>query len=134
MLLVLRLNFIDFLLFSLEPNHYVSVDYLFYAWALVHCRCGFIYHNLEKEILKNIFVEVKNKFETALGIFRKEKITIDPDDPAAVSQYANVMKTVREKKKKLKLMQELSDCLTFCLSLNEIFFDFSPLKERKCLA
>lgn len=42
-------------------------------------------------------MEVKNKFETALGIFRKEKITIDPDDPAAVSQYANVMKTVREK-------------------------------------
>ncbi|KAE8665739.1 putative ATP synthase 24 kDa subunit [Hibiscus syriacus] len=49
-------------------------------------------------MLKNIFLEVKNKFETALGVFRKEKITIDPDDPAAVSQYANVMKTVREKR------------------------------------
>ena len=48
-------------------------------------------------MLKGIFYEVKNKFETALGILRKEKITIDPDDPAAVSQYAKVMKTVREK-------------------------------------
>lgn len=50
-----------------------------------------------KEMLKNIFLEVKNKFETAMGILRKEKITIDPEDPAAVTQYAKVMKTVREK-------------------------------------
>ncbi|XP_043710699.1 probable ATP synthase 24 kDa subunit, mitochondrial [Telopea speciosissima] len=49
------------------------------------------------EMLKNIFLEVKNKFETALGILRKEKITIDPADPAAVSHYAKVMKTIREK-------------------------------------
>lgn len=48
-------------------------------------------------MLKNIFLEVKNKFETALGVLRKEKITIDPDDDAAVAQYAKVMKTVREK-------------------------------------
>lgn len=48
-------------------------------------------------MLKNIFLDVKKKFETALGILRKEKITIDPNDPAAVSQYANVMKTIREK-------------------------------------
>lgn len=50
-----------------------------------------------KEMLKGIFLEVKKKFETALGILRQEKITIDPEDPAAVQQYANVMKTVREK-------------------------------------
>ncbi|XP_071914192.1 probable ATP synthase 24 kDa subunit, mitochondrial isoform X2 [Coffea arabica] len=50
------------------------------------------------EMLKSIFLEVKNKFETAIGIFRKEKITIDPDDPAAVSQYAKVVKTVRDKR------------------------------------
>ncbi|XP_021275243.1 probable ATP synthase 24 kDa subunit, mitochondrial [Herrania umbratica] len=49
------------------------------------------------QMLKDIFLEVKKKFETALGILKKEKITIDPDDPAAVSQYAKVMKTVREK-------------------------------------
>lgn len=48
-------------------------------------------------MLKSIFLEVKKKFETAMGILRKEKITIDPDDPAAVAQYANVMKTIREK-------------------------------------
>lgn len=52
---------------------------------------------LEKAMLKNIFVEVKNKFETAIGILKKEKITIDPEDPAAVSHYAQVIKTVREK-------------------------------------
>ncbi|KAG6481372.1 hypothetical protein ZIOFF_057972 [Zingiber officinale] len=48
------------------------------------------------EILKNIFYEVKNKYETAFGVLRKEKITIDPDDLAAVSQYAKVIKTIRE--------------------------------------
>jgi len=48
-------------------------------------------------MLKSIFYEVKNKFETAIGILRKEKITIDPNDLDAVSQYAKVMKTVREK-------------------------------------
>ncbi|RXH75683.1 hypothetical protein DVH24_039382 [Malus domestica] len=48
------------------------------------------------EMLKNIFLDVKKKFETALGILRKEKITIDPEDPAAVSQYAKVMKTISE--------------------------------------
>jgi hypothetical protein len=49
-----------------------------------------------EDLLKGIFFEVK-KFETALGVLKKEKITIDPDDPAAVSQYAQVMKTVKEK-------------------------------------
>ena len=48
-------------------------------------------------MLKGIFAELKNKFETAMGVLKKEKVTIDPDDPAAVSQYANVMKTVRQK-------------------------------------
>ncbi|KAF9593400.1 hypothetical protein IFM89_022661 [Coptis chinensis] len=47
-----------------------------------------------KEMLKSIFLEVKNKFETAIGVLWKEKITIAP---AAVTQYTNVMKTVREK-------------------------------------
>ncbi|TYH57951.1 hypothetical protein ES332_D08G122800v1 [Gossypium tomentosum] len=74
---------------------------------------------LKKEILKNIFVEVKNKFETALGIFRKEKITIDPDDPAAVSHYANVMKTVREKKKMSSLEKERQDFLSTIEALKE---------------
>lgn len=50
-----------------------------------------------QDLLKGIFFEVKKKFETALGVLKKEKITIDPDDPAAVSRYAQVMKTVREK-------------------------------------
>lgn len=48
-------------------------------------------------MLKGIFLEVKKKFETAIGILRTEKITIDPEDPAAVAHYAKVMKTVREK-------------------------------------
>lgn len=42
-------------------------------------------------------MDVKNKFETAMGILRKEKITIAPEDPAAVEQYAKVVKTIREK-------------------------------------
>lgn len=31
-----------------------------------------------------------------MGVLRREKITIDPEDQSAVAQYANVMKTVRE--------------------------------------
>ncbi|KAF2293128.1 hypothetical protein GH714_037418 [Hevea brasiliensis] len=49
------------------------------------------------EMLKNIFLDVKKKFETAIAILRKEKITIDPEDPAAVNQYAKVVKTIRDK-------------------------------------
>jgi hypothetical protein len=48
-------------------------------------------------MLKDIFREIKQKFETAIGVLRKEKITIDPENPAAVSHYAKVMKTIREK-------------------------------------
>ncbi|XP_057971156.1 probable ATP synthase 24 kDa subunit, mitochondrial [Malania oleifera] len=83
------------------------------------------------EMLKNIFLEVKNKFETALGILRKEKITIDPDDPAAVSQYAKVMKTVREKANLFSESQRIQytiqtrtegilDARTYLLTLKEI--------------
>ncbi|KAJ7945319.1 MALE GAMETOPHYTE DEFECTIVE 1 [Quillaja saponaria] len=83
------------------------------------------------EMLKNIFLEVKKKFETALGILRKEKITIDPDDPAAVAQYAKVMKTVREKadlfseSQRIQYTiqtrtQDIPDARTYLLTLKEI--------------
>ena len=83
------------------------------------------------QILKNIFLEVKNKFEAAVGILRKEKITIDPDDPAAVSQYAKVMKTVREKagleSESERIMYtieeetvDIDDVRTYLLTLQEI--------------
>ncbi|KAM0848324.1 hypothetical protein ACQ4PT_054458 [Festuca glaucescens] len=49
------------------------------------------------DLLKGIFFEVKKKFETALSVLKKEKITIDPDDPTAVAGYAQVMRTVRDK-------------------------------------
>ncbi|KAK7318527.1 hypothetical protein RJT34_03230 [Clitoria ternatea] len=83
------------------------------------------------QMLKNIFVEVKNKFETAIGILKKEKITIDPEDPAAVSHYAKVMKTVREKANLLSESQDIlstieletqdiPDARTYLLTLKEI--------------
>ncbi|GMH06650.1 hypothetical protein Nepgr_008490 [Nepenthes gracilis] len=83
------------------------------------------------EMLKNIFLEVKKKFETAIGILRKEKITIDPDDPAAVAQYAKVMKTVREKADLFSESQRIQytiqtrtqgipDARTYLLTLQEI--------------
>ncbi|KAL9252876.1 putative ATP synthase 24 kDa subunit, mitochondrial [Drosera capensis] len=83
------------------------------------------------EMLKNIFLEVKNKFQTALGVLRKEKITIDPEDPAAVSQYAKVMKTVREKanlfseSERIKYTiqtrtQDIPDARTYLSTLQEI--------------
>lgn len=83
------------------------------------------------EMLKNIFLDVKKKFETALGVLRKEKITIAPEDPAAVSQYANVMKTVREKADLFSESQRIAytietrtagipDAQTYLLTLKEI--------------
>ncbi|MED6213897.1 hypothetical protein PIB30_097797 [Stylosanthes scabra] len=82
-------------------------------------------------MLKSIFVELKNKFETAMGVLKKEKVTIDPDDPAAVSQYANVMKTVRQKANLLSESQsiqgiieietqDIPDARTYLLTLQEI--------------
>jgi len=83
------------------------------------------------EMLKNIFLEVKKKFETAMGVLRKEKITIDPEDPAAVEQYEKVMKTVREKadlfseSQRIKYTietrtQGIPDARTYLLTLREI--------------
>ncbi|KAK2991868.1 hypothetical protein RJ640_013043 [Escallonia rubra] len=83
------------------------------------------------EMLKNIFLEVKNKFETAMGVLRKEKITIAPEDPAAVSQYAQVMKTVRAKadlfseSQRIQYTiqtrtQDIPDARTYLLTLREI--------------
>ncbi|KAJ8765460.1 hypothetical protein K2173_014582 [Erythroxylum novogranatense] len=83
------------------------------------------------EMLKNIFLDVKNKFETALGILKKEKITIAPEDPAAVSQYAKVMKTIREKadlfseSQRIKYTidtrtKDIPDARTYLLTLKEI--------------
>ncbi|PKA48866.1 putative ATP synthase 24 kDa subunit, mitochondrial [Apostasia shenzhenica] len=83
------------------------------------------------EMLKNIFYEVKNKFEVALGILKKEKITIDPDDPAAVSQYAKVVKTIRDKadlfseSQRIKYTieqrtRDIPDARTYLLALQDI--------------
>lgn len=83
------------------------------------------------EMLKNVFMEVKQKFETALGVLRKEKITIAPEDPAAVAHYAKVMKTVREKADLLSESQRIDftiqsqtdgipDARTYLLTLKEI--------------
>ncbi|MCL7029624.1 hypothetical protein MKW94_013005 [Papaver nudicaule] len=83
------------------------------------------------QMLKNIFLDVKNKFETAMSVLRKEKITIAPEDPAAVTQYANVMKTVREKAQLFsesqriqftiqQKTQDIPDARTYLLTLKEI--------------
>jgi hypothetical protein len=83
------------------------------------------------EMLRKIFLEVTNKFETAVSIFRKEKIIIDPEDPAAVSLYAKVMKQVRQKAQffseseqiKNDILQEtkdIQDARTYLLTLKEL--------------
>jgi hypothetical protein len=48
-------------------------------------------------MLKGVFFDIKNKFQAAVDILRKEKITLDPEDPAAFKKYALVMKTIRQK-------------------------------------
>ncbi|KAJ9170284.1 hypothetical protein P3X46_018404 [Hevea brasiliensis] len=83
------------------------------------------------EMLKNIFLDVKKKFETAIAILRKEKITIDPEDPAAVNQYAKVVKTIRDKadlfseSQRIKYTietrtKDIPDARTYLLTLKEI--------------
>ncbi|KDP35268.1 hypothetical protein JCGZ_09427 [Jatropha curcas] len=83
------------------------------------------------ELLKGIFLEVKKKYETAVGILKKEKITIAPEDPSAVSQYAKIMKTIREKaglfseSERIKFTIEtqtvdIPDARTYLLTLKEI--------------
>ncbi|KAB5556580.1 hypothetical protein DKX38_007489 [Salix brachista] len=83
------------------------------------------------EMLKDIFRDLKKKFDTAIGVFRKEKIIIDPEDPAAVSHYAKVMKTAREKAGLLSESQriqytieeetkDIPDARTYLLQLQEI--------------
>ncbi|KAL8151875.1 hypothetical protein V2J09_021683 [Rumex salicifolius] len=83
------------------------------------------------DMLKGIFLEVKKKFETAMGILRTEKITIDPNDPAAVQQYAKVMKSIREKADLFSESQRIQytiqtrtqgilDARTYLLTLQEI--------------
>ncbi|KAI9394391.1 hypothetical protein POPTR_005G085500v4 [Populus trichocarpa] len=83
------------------------------------------------EMLKDIFRDLKKKFDTAIGVFRKEKIIIDPEDPAAVSHYAKVMKTAREKAGLLSESQriqytieeetkDIPDARTYFLQLQEI--------------
>ncbi|KAK1326806.1 hypothetical protein QJS10_CPA01g01390 [Acorus calamus] len=77
------------------------------------------------------FCDDKWKYEIALGILRKEKITIDPDDPAAMAQYAKVMKTIIEKTDWLSLPQreiniieektkEIPDMRTYLLAVQDI--------------
>ncbi|GKC31471.1 probable ATP synthase 24 kDa subunit, mitochondrial [Tanacetum coccineum] len=68
----------------------------FDLWEDEHVRLVVLLASVE--MLKGIFLEVKKKFETAIGVLRQEKITIDPEDPTAVDQYAKVMKTVRQKR------------------------------------
>ncbi|KAJ8541469.1 hypothetical protein K7X08_002285 [Anisodus acutangulus] len=83
------------------------------------------------EVLKDIFYEVKNKLETAIGVLRKEKITIDPEDSAAVSEYAKVMKSVRQKANLMAESQiikfnievdthEIPDARSYLLKLKEM--------------
>ncbi|KAG6775479.1 hypothetical protein POTOM_018935 [Populus tomentosa] len=82
-------------------------------------------------MLKDIFRDLKKQFDTAIGVFRKEKIIIDPEDPAAVSHYAKVMKTAREKAGLLSESQriqytieeetkDIPDARTYFLQLQEI--------------
>lgn len=76
-------------------SYYLSVPYMLIIEVFIFENTLFAF--ICAELLKNIFLDVKKKFETAIGVLRQEKITIDPEDPAAVSHYATVMKTVREK-------------------------------------
>ncbi|KAL8096447.1 hypothetical protein AgCh_037420 [Apium graveolens] len=99
-------------------------------------------HGYSKSCSRTFFLDAKKKFETARGVLRKEKITIDPEDPAAVSQYAEVMNTsVRELTIKYSIATQtahIEDVRTHMLALKEIRInesnnDEDPEKPRRGL-
>ncbi|KAL0322853.1 UNVERIFIED_CONTAM: putative ATP synthase subunit, mitochondrial [Sesamum angustifolium] len=75
------------------------------------------------EMLKGIFLEVKKKFETAIGVLRNEKITIDPDDlllglnmPEAdlFSESQRIKYTIETR------TQDIPDARSYLLALKDI--------------
>lgn len=80
----------------LSAHYLLKIELVIYVFICTYCNFNINFTLLCAELLKNIFLDVKNKFEKAMGVLRREKITIDPEDQSAVAQYANVMKTVRE--------------------------------------
>lgn len=114
---------------------------LYAAQAILQSQPGFQIHSFAKEsapcslkgdeLLKNIFFEVKTKFDVALGILKKEKVIIDLEDPAVVAQYAKVMKTIIEmagipsesqkiQQTIIQRTQGIPDARTYLLTLKEI--------------
>ncbi|KAG5612448.1 hypothetical protein H5410_023729 [Solanum commersonii] len=72
------------------------------------------------QVLKDIFYEVKNKLETAIGVLRKEKITIEPEDPAAVTE-ANLLSESEIIKFNIEVeTHEIPDARTYLLKLKEM--------------
>uniref|UniRef100_A0ABL6V835 ATP synthase 24 kDa subunit, mitochondrial n=1 Tax=Cannabis sativa TaxID=3483 RepID=A0ABL6V835_CANSA len=111
----------------IEPFYNRSM--LFHSASLPKKLAALLF--LREMMLKNIFLEVKKKFDTAMEVLRAEKITIDPEDPAAVTHYAKVMKTVREKadlfseSQRIQYTiqtktQDIPDARTYLLTLKEI--------------
>ncbi|XP_078150846.1 MALE GAMETOPHYTE DEFECTIVE 1 isoform X1 [Carex rostrata] len=83
------------------------------------------------ETLKGIFLDVKKVYDTVYSVFKREKITIDPDDPAAVSHYAKMWKTARKEagllsdseriKNTIEInTKDIPDARTYLLKLQEI--------------
>lgn len=83
------------------------------------------------EMLKGIFLDLKKKYDACISVFMREKITIDPDDPTAVSHYANMWKTARKEAGLLsdsEMIQNnikvntgnIPDARTYLLKLQEI--------------
>ncbi|KAF8413450.1 hypothetical protein HHK36_001437 [Tetracentron sinense] len=60
------------------------------------------------KMLKNIFLEENKKFVTNIKILLKEKNPIDPDDSAAVDQYAKVMILMKTLREKTNILRETS--------------------------
>ncbi|KAL3621485.1 hypothetical protein CASFOL_036397 [Castilleja foliolosa] len=86
---------------------------------------------LKGDVVEGYFLEVKKKFETAIGVLRKEKITIDPNDPTAVAEYDKVMKPLGKKadllseSQRIKYTietrtQDISDVRSYLLALKDI--------------
>ncbi|GJM90121.1 hypothetical protein PR202_ga06370 [Eleusine coracana subsp. coracana] len=72
------------------------------------------------DLLKGIFFEVKKKFEIALGVLKKEKIIIDPDDPAAVSRADLLSDSQRIKYTIETFTKGIPDARTYLNTLQEI--------------
>ncbi|CAM6082191.1 unnamed protein product [Calypogeia fissa] len=64
-----------------------------------------------EDIVKQAFVKQQSKFRAFLAELSKQKFTLSPEDPKAVTEYANIIKGIRTKLQIPSYTEKLADLL-----------------------